>query len=227
MKILVVDDSKTMRYVLVSQLKELGYSDIEEADCVEKAKALAIAAPPTLIISDWNMPGGVSGLDFLKFIRSTPRTSEIPFVILTTDSDRSKIVDATKAGVQSFLLKPIKKDILVEKLHEIAAAYGFTPPTAATSKPHVAPALPPMPLHQNEAPHPLKGKLKGEMVPKIIEILAEQWGQAVNLETVKDFFAKEVFISETNDAEQNIDAAMELLLSAALDGIKRRLAQLV
>jgi two-component system chemotaxis response regulator CheY len=219
LKILIVDDSKTMRYVLITQLKELGYDTFAEAECVDKAKQLISRDPPSLIISDWNMPNA-SGLDFLKFIRSNANTRDVPFVMLTTEADRVKIVEATRAGLQSYLLKPIRKAILIEKMRELAAAYGFIPPREGTI------------VHGTstfavaEEAHPLKGKLKKEQIAKILEAYGRVWQNESTSVEFENYIAKEVFCDPLKAKSDEITLFMQTVQNAAQDAICIKLNQL-
>jgi two-component system, chemotaxis family, chemotaxis protein CheY len=118
MKILAIDDSNTIRLLMVKMLRELGYSDLTIASSAEEAIPLAANNQYDLILSDWNLPK-MSGLDFVKYLKSYPKTQKIPIIMVTTIHDRSAILKALKAGVQGYILKPIGKEILSAKLHEI------------------------------------------------------------------------------------------------------------
>lgn len=220
MKILIVDDSKTMRYVLINQLKELGYDAFIEADCVDKAKLLLSGDPPSLVISDWNMPNA-SGLDFLKFIRNNTRTRDVPFIMLTTETDRDKIVEATRAGLQSYLLKPIRKTVLIEKMRELAAAYGFTPPCEGNI------------VHGTDAVavpdenHPLQGKFKKDQIAKILETYGRVWRNEITIVEYEDFIAKEIFNDPAKSNLDDIELFMKTVLIAAQDAISYKLIQFV
>jgi two-component system chemotaxis response regulator CheY len=209
-----------MRYVLINQLKELGYDTILEADCVEKAKLLFSGDLPSLIISDWNMPNA-SGLDFLKFIRSNARTRDIPFIMLTTETDRDKIVEATRAGLQSYLLKPIRKNVLIDKMRELAAAYGFTPPREGTIVYGTGTAAIP-----DEA-HPLQGKLNKDQIAKILETYSRVWQNEITVVEYEDFIAKEIFSDPLKLKPDDIELFMKTVLVAAQDAINYRLLQFV
>jgi CheY-like chemotaxis protein len=128
MHILIVDDARTFRYLLIKMLNELGYAKISAATCVNEAKKLLAEEKFDLVLADWHMPGE-TGLDLLKYIRATPEFSKIPFIMVTTENDKSRILDALKIGMQSYLFKPIKKTILVQKLTELAASYKFQAPS--------------------------------------------------------------------------------------------------
>ncbi len=118
MKILAIDDSNTIRLLMVKMLRELGYSDLTIAASAEEAIPLAANNQYDLILSDWNLPK-MSGLDFVKYLKSYPKTQKTPIIMVTTIHDRSAILKALKAGVQGYILKPIGKEILSAKLHEI------------------------------------------------------------------------------------------------------------
>lgn len=119
MKILVIDDSSTIRLLMVKMLRELGYSDLTIASSsAEEAIPITTNNQFDLILSDWNFPK-MSGLDFVKYLKSAPRTQKIPIIMVTTIHARSAILKALKAGVQGYILKPIRKEILSAKLLEI------------------------------------------------------------------------------------------------------------
>jgi|WetSurMetagenome_2_1015567.scaffolds.fasta_scaffold277581_1 CheY-like chemotaxis protein len=127
MHILVVDDARTFRYMLIKLLNELGYANISAATCVDEAKKLLADQKFDLVLSDWHMPNE-TGLDLLKYVRATPEISKIPFIMITTENDKSRIIEALKIGMQSYLFKPIKKPVLSQKLAELAATYKFQAP---------------------------------------------------------------------------------------------------
>jgi two-component system chemotaxis response regulator CheY len=216
-KILVVDDSKTMRYVLIKQLHELGYESIIEADCVDKAKLLLSVEQPTLIISDWNMPNA-SGLDFLKYVRNNNATKDVPFIMLTTETDRNKIIEATRSGLQSYLLKPIRKAVLLEKMRELSSAYNFTPPKETSGTVITVTAVP--------ETHPLKGKLKRDQVPRILEAYCGVWLNEMTVNQFEDFIAKEVFEDPMKLKPDDIASFMKVLLNSAQAAVESRLLTL-
>ena len=118
MKILVIDDSSTMRLLLYKILRELKYDDITAVSTAEESIPLAINNPFDVILTDWNLPK-MSGYDLVKYFKNAPETQKIPIIMITTIHDRTAIVKALKAGVQGYILKPVGKDILAVKLHEI------------------------------------------------------------------------------------------------------------
>src|SRR5437868_6498616 len=106
-RILVVDDMKTMRRLLFHQLTTLGFESLYEADDgstgMEVLESQAkLGKPIDLIISDWNMPI-LTGVDFLRKVRSTPHLKNIPFVMVTAEDIPAKLEEATAAGVDCYI----------------------------------------------------------------------------------------------------------------------------
>jgi two-component system chemotaxis response regulator CheY len=225
LKILVVDDSKTMRYVLITALKEIGYKSIIAAECVDAAKNLLAADPmPDLIISDWNMPGA-SGLDLLKYVRSNPRTKEIPFIMLTTEADRTKIVEATRAGLQSYLIKPVKKNVLAEKMHGLAAAYSFAPPNNGEPPPGKVKETQPFPVVDPDD-HPLKGVVKKEHIAPVLEAFSKVWKGELSRIEFEEFIAKELFKCPRENKSDEIELVMVTILDGACAAVEYNLSKL-
>ncbi len=127
MEILIVDDSKMLRYMTRDVLKELGYDQFHEASDVPEARLRMQQKKIDLVISDFHMPRE-SGLDLLKWIRATPEYAGIPVILLTTDGEKKTIISIVQAGVQAYLLKPVQAPILGQKLLDISKKYGFKAP---------------------------------------------------------------------------------------------------
>ena len=110
-RILVVDDMLTMRKLVGKVLKEIGFTDITEAaDGALAWTAISTAAAPfDLVVSDWNMPN-CSGLDLLKRVRADAKFAKLPFILVTAEAEQHQIVDAIKAGVSSYVVKPFTPD---------------------------------------------------------------------------------------------------------------------
>ncbi|PHQ82263.1 MAG: two-component system response regulator [Phycisphaera sp.] len=115
MKILLVDDSKTMRSIQKSVLSQLGYTEIEEACDGQDALSKVGAFQPDLMLVDWNMPI-MDGITFVKQIRQTDKTT--PIIMVTTESEKARVIEAIKAGVNNYVVKPFTPDSLGQRITE-------------------------------------------------------------------------------------------------------------
>ncbi|GAB5046998.1 chemotaxis response regulator CheY [Thermodesulfovibrio sp. TK110] len=118
-KVLVVDDFPTMRRIVKNLLKQLGFENIEEAENGEDALRKLRSGDYGLVVSDWNMPV-MEGLELLKHIRSDPQLKDIPFLMVTAEAEKEKVIEAIKAGVDNYIVKPFTGEVLKEKLEKIA-----------------------------------------------------------------------------------------------------------
>lgn len=118
LKILAVDDSPTMRRIIVNSLKKAGYSDVTEACDGKDALAKMKVSSFDFIITDWNMPE-MDGMAFVTNIRGSSDYKEVPVLMVTTRSVKDDIVDAIKAGVNSYIVKPFTPDVLKEKIEQV------------------------------------------------------------------------------------------------------------
>lgn len=117
MKFLVVDDSATMRRIVVNSLQRIGYSDIVEA--ADGAQGLeALDGSIDFVITDWNMPV-MGGLDMVRSIRAQPDRAGLPILMVTTRSVREDIVQAAQAGVNNYVVKPFTPQVLKEKIDQV------------------------------------------------------------------------------------------------------------
>jgi len=105
-RILVVDDSRLQRHILVSSLKTWGV-EVIEAESGEKAMEICRSSLPDLVLSDWMMPGGMSGLEFCRAFRALPTDGYGYFILLTSKSDKNDIAKGLDAGADDFLTKPV------------------------------------------------------------------------------------------------------------------------
>jgi two-component system chemotaxis response regulator CheY len=119
-RILVVDDFSTMRRIVKSLLHDLGYINTTEADDGKSAWPMLQTGNFDFVVTDWNMPG-MTGLDLLKNIRSDARLAHIPVLMVTAEAQRDQIIEAAKAGVNGYIIKPFTAVTLKEKLDKIAA----------------------------------------------------------------------------------------------------------
>lgn len=118
-KVLVVDDFPTMRRIVKNLLKQLGFENIEEAENGEDAYRKLKSGDFGLVVSDWNMPV-MEGIELLKKVRSDPQLKDIPFLMVTAEAEKEKVIEAIKAGVDNYIVKPFTGEVLKEKLEKIA-----------------------------------------------------------------------------------------------------------
>lgn len=118
-RILVLDDMMTMRKIVIKNLKDLGFTDIQDAaDGNLGWEILNQSSPPIqLIISDWNMPN-CTGLELLKKVRADERMKSVPFVLLTAEAETHQVMEAVKAGVSNYILKPFTPEHIKEKIEQ-------------------------------------------------------------------------------------------------------------
>lgn len=116
MKILVVDDSSTMRRIIKNTLARLGYKDIlEGGDGVEGWDAMNANPDIEMLITDWNMPE-MNGLELVKKVRGDERFVDLPIIMVTTEGGKAEVITALKAGVNNYIVKPFTPQVLKEKL---------------------------------------------------------------------------------------------------------------
>jgi two-component system, chemotaxis family, chemotaxis protein CheY len=116
MKILVVDDSLTMRKIIVNSLNRLGFKEVVEADNGKKAfETLSTGGGADLILTDWNMPE-MSGLELIQAVRGNDALKKTPVLMITTNSAKEEVIEALKAGVNNYLVKPFTPETLKEKI---------------------------------------------------------------------------------------------------------------
>lgn len=120
LKILAVDDSPTMRRIIINTLKRAGYKDVIEASDGKDALAKMKVESVNFIITDWNMPD-MDGLTLVTKLRSSAEYKEVPILMVTTRSVKDDIVEALKAGVNNYIVKPFTPDTLKEKIEQILA----------------------------------------------------------------------------------------------------------
>jgi two-component system chemotaxis response regulator CheY len=118
MKILVVDDFATMRRIIKNLLRDLGYTNITEADDGNSALPLLQTGNFDFLVTDWNMPG-MPGIELLKAVRSSPKTATLPVLMVTAESKREQIIAAAQAGVNGYIVKPFNAVTLKEKIDKI------------------------------------------------------------------------------------------------------------
>lgn len=113
----------TIRELVKSQLKAMGYKNIVEASDGEQAltavnKAMEAGQPIQLVISDWNMPN-LTGLEFLKQIRANAKYTKLPFILLTSETERDQVTEAILAGVNQYIVKPFSPKSFEDKIKAV------------------------------------------------------------------------------------------------------------
>jgi two-component system chemotaxis response regulator CheY len=121
LKVLIVDDFATMRRILKNILKQIGLKNISEADNGKAALKELKNEKFDLILCDWNMPE-MPGIELLNQIRSDDQLKDIPFVMVTAESKKENILEAVKAGVNSYIVKPFTAETINEKLKKVFTA---------------------------------------------------------------------------------------------------------
>ena len=115
MRILVVDDSSTMRRIIINALNKIGLTDYIEAANGREGMERLSSGPVDLIITDWNMPE-MSGVDFIRAVRANDSMKQIPALMVTTNAAQDDITQAMEAGVNNYLVKPFTPDSIKEKI---------------------------------------------------------------------------------------------------------------
>ncbi|WP_082627176.1 chemotaxis response regulator CheY [Colwellia sp. TT2012] len=118
MKVLVVDDFSTMRRIVKNLLRDLGFTNIQEADDGNTALPMLQGGNFDFVVTDWNMPG-MQGIDLLKAIRADASLSHIPVLLITAEAKKEQIVMAAQAGVNGYIVKPFTAATLKTKIEKI------------------------------------------------------------------------------------------------------------
>ena len=118
MKILIVDDFSTMRRIIKNLLRDLGFSNTQEADDGNTALPKLQAGDFDFLVTDWNMPG-MEGIDLLKAVRADTKLANLPVLMVTAEAKKEQIVEAAQAGVNGYVVKPFTAGTLKEKIDKI------------------------------------------------------------------------------------------------------------
>ena len=118
MRVLVVDDFATMRKIVRNILKQIGFEDITEAEDGNAALRVLKNEKIGLVVTDWNMPN-MSGLELLQEIRKNSQTSNLPVLMVTAEGLKENVMEAVKAGVNNYVVKPFTAEVLQEKIETI------------------------------------------------------------------------------------------------------------
>ncbi len=118
--VLTVDDSRTMRDMLMLALSHAGFNVVQAVDGVDGIETLRDSAAPDVIVTDINMPR-LDGFGFIERLRQDPRFRATPILVLTTESDSGKKARAREAGATGWIVKPFNADKLVDAIRRVAA----------------------------------------------------------------------------------------------------------
>jgi two-component system chemotaxis response regulator CheY len=122
-KILIIDDTPTMRMIVTGMLNDLGFSDVVEAENADMAADLVKQGNVAIALVDWNLPGK-SGIEFVRQIRAAAATRALPMVMMTSNNDPKQIEEARRAGVSSYLVKPFGMADLLARLEEATLTHA-------------------------------------------------------------------------------------------------------
>lgn len=117
-KFLIVDDFSTMRRIIRNLLKELGYTNVDEAEDGVMALSKLRSEQFDFVVSDWNMPN-MDGLTMLQHIRADATLSKLPVLMVTAEAKKENIIAAAQAGASGYVVKPFTAATLDEKLSKI------------------------------------------------------------------------------------------------------------
>ncbi len=120
-KFLVVDDSLTMRRIVVNTLKSIGFDSVVEATDGKDAMAKLLSEGADFLITDWNMPE-MNGLELAKWLRSNAQFEETPILMITTRGNKEDVIEALKARVNNYIVKPFTPQGLKEKIDQVLKA---------------------------------------------------------------------------------------------------------
>ena len=120
MKILVVDDMSTMRRIVKNILKQLGFSNMDEAENGQEALSKLRADSFGFVVSDWNMPV-MPGIEMLRAIRADEKLKHIPVLMVTAEAQKENLIEAIQAGVNNYVVKPFTAETMQEKINKIFA----------------------------------------------------------------------------------------------------------
>jgi two-component system chemotaxis response regulator CheY len=121
MRALIIDDSRAMRALIGRMMTELGYETADAANGREGLEYLRTHDLPDLVLVDWNMPE-MNGFEFVQAVRANPEYDGMRLVMVTTETEMSRVVEALSLGLDAYVMKPFTKDSIVEQLERIGLA---------------------------------------------------------------------------------------------------------
>jgi two-component system chemotaxis response regulator CheY len=124
-KVLVVDDMSTMRRIVKNVLRQIGFSEIMEAENGQDALTKLKTGEFGLVVSDWNMPI-MQGIELLRAVRADEKLKTLPFLMVTAEAQKENLIEAVQAGVSNYVVKPFTAEVLQSKLEKIFAHVSST-----------------------------------------------------------------------------------------------------
>jgi two-component system chemotaxis response regulator CheY len=124
LKFLVVDDFSTMRRIVRNLLKELGYTNVDEAEDGIAALQKLKGSNFQFVVTDWNMPN-MTGIELLKAIRADPTLKHLPVLMITAEAKKENIIMAAQSGASGYIVKPFTAGTMEEKMGKIFEKYGM------------------------------------------------------------------------------------------------------
>jgi len=124
LKILVVDDFSTMRRIVRNLLKELGYTNVDEAEDGVVALQKLKGGNFQFVVTDWNMPN-MTGIELLRAIRADAGLKHLPVLMITAEAKKENIIEAAQSGASGYIVKPFTAGTLEEKLGKIFEKFGM------------------------------------------------------------------------------------------------------
>ena len=118
MRLLVVDDFSTMRRIIKNILRQLGFTNIEEADDGTTAWEIINKGGIDFVISDWNMPQ-MTGIELLRKVRASEEFADRPFLMVTAEAQQENVIEAVQAKVSNYIVKPFTAETLKQKIDKI------------------------------------------------------------------------------------------------------------
>ncbi len=118
MRVLVVDDFSTMRRIIKNILRQLGFTNVVEADDGTTAWEVLNKDKIDFIVSDWNMPK-MTGIELLRKVRSSEEFADIPFLMVTAEAQQENIIEAVQAKVSNYIVKPFTAETMKQKIEKI------------------------------------------------------------------------------------------------------------
>jgi two-component system chemotaxis response regulator CheY len=118
MRVLIVDDFSTMRRIIKNILRQLGFTNIIEADDGSAAWEILNKDQVDFIISDWNMPQ-MTGIELLRKVRASEEFADLPFLMVTAEAQQENIIEAVQAKVSNYIVKPFTAETLGQKINKI------------------------------------------------------------------------------------------------------------